>query len=314
MNVLFFTDSGIDDTFALIYALRHPDINVIGVVAGYGNVSRDRTIRNTQFVLKLLEKEDVPIISGSSRPILGDEPVFYPYVHGVEGFGTVLPEEQPEVLYNFNNIFILLTKSKEPVTIVNVGRMTSLAVAFLLHPEILSLVQNFHIMGGAFLVPGNVTPYAEANFFADPSSVSIVFNNASPLSIKLFPLNVTHQAIFTPEIINSFTQPDDPVGDFLKSTFNYYYTFYQRQRPRLRGAPLHDLVAIQAIANPQMYRYIQRNVQVINDSALGKGITVADLRDRPIIDPGKNDFINIAMDVDYPAFIQDVVSVLQKQR
>ncbi len=224
-----------------------------------------------------------------------------------------MPEEQPEVFYNFNNIFILLTKSKEPVTIVNIGRMTSLAVAFLLHPEILSLVQNFYIMGGAFLVPGNVTPYAEANFFADPSSVSIVFNNASPLSIKLFPLNVTHQAIFTPDIINSFTQPDDPVGDFLKSTFNYYYTFYKRQRPRLRGAPLHDLLAIQAIANPQMYRYIQRNVQVINDSALGRGITVADLRDRPNIDPGKNDFMNIAMEVDYPSFIQDVVSVLQKQ-
>ncbi|WP_408010373.1 nucleoside hydrolase [Pseudalkalibacillus sp. A8] len=58
MNVLFFTDSGIDDTLALIYALRHPDINVIGIVAGYGNVARDRTIRNSQYVLSLMGKEE----------------------------------------------------------------------------------------------------------------------------------------------------------------------------------------------------------------------------------------------------------------
>ncbi|WP_257348797.1 nucleoside hydrolase [Pseudalkalibacillus decolorationis] len=307
MNVLLFTDSGIDDTFALIYALRHPQINLIGVVAGYGNVQRDRTIRNTQYVLSLLGQENIPIISGASRPILGDEPVYYPYVHGVEGFGTIIPQQQPKDLYNFSNVITLLTQSSTPVTIVNIGRLTSLSVAFLLHPEILSLVQNIYIMGGAFLVPGNVTPYAEANFFADPTSASIVFNHSSPLSVRLFPLNVTHKAIFTPDIVQTITQKmEESVGQFLVSTFQYYYTFYQRQRPNLYGAPLHDLVAMNAVVNPHLFSSIQRNVQIIDTSPLGKGISIADFRDRPIIDPSKNDFSFIALDMDYQRFIQDV--------
>ncbi|MFC0274501.1 nucleoside hydrolase [Metabacillus herbersteinensis] len=307
MKVLLFTDSGIDDTFALLYALLHPQINVIGVVADYGNVSRDRAIRNTQYILSLVGQEDIPIISGASRPILGDEPVYYPYVHGVEGFGSIIPQQQPKVLYNFNSIFTLITESSEPVTIINIGRLTSLSVAFLLHPEILNLVQNIYIMGGAFLVPGNVTPYAEANIFADPTAASIVFNNASPLSIRLFPLNVTEKALFSPEIVQSISQhTTEPIGQFLMNSFQYYYTYYQRQRPNLNGAPLHDLVAVNAVVNPQFYKYIQRNVQIIDSSPLGKGITIADLRDRPNIVPTQNDFSFIVLDMDYQKFIQDV--------
>ncbi|WP_245888338.1 nucleoside hydrolase [Laceyella sediminis] len=38
--MLLFADVGIDDAVALIYALLHPRIRVLGVVASFGNTPR----------------------------------------------------------------------------------------------------------------------------------------------------------------------------------------------------------------------------------------------------------------------------------
>ncbi|AUS07962.1 hypothetical protein C1X05_03390 [Laceyella sacchari] len=39
-KVLLFADVGIDDAVVLIYALLHPRIRVLGVVASFGNTPR----------------------------------------------------------------------------------------------------------------------------------------------------------------------------------------------------------------------------------------------------------------------------------
>ncbi|MFC7392854.1 nucleoside hydrolase [Scopulibacillus cellulosilyticus] len=313
MKVIIFTDTGVDDTFALLYTLFHPDIEVIAIVAGYGNVSRNRALGNIQFILSIAGKENIPIISGASRPLLGDEPIYYPYVHGIEGFGSYIPQQQPHVLYNFSSIFSLLTQSYEPVTIINIGRLTSLALAFILHSEILDLIQNIYVMGGAFSIPGNVTPYAEANIFADPTAASIVLSHSSPLSVHLLPLNVTKRVIFTPEMIQSLTQQlPKTIQQILDQMFQYYYSYYRRKSPSIAGAPLHDLVAAGAAVNPQFFKYIQRNVQIEQTSPFTKGVTVADLRDTPTLNPSHNDFSFIALDLDYHSFIKDVFMVYQR--
>jgi purine nucleosidase len=161
----------------------------------------------------MTNSDHIPIISGASRSVLGTEPKFYPYVHGVEGLGTVLPEEAPKTLYNFSSIFTVINESKDPVSIVNIGRLSSLAMAFILHPELLNLIQNIYVMGGAFLVPGNVTPYAEANIFGEPTSASIVINHTNHLAVYFFPLNVTEKAIATPQFVQSLIKnPSDQMG------------------------------------------------------------------------------------------------------
>ncbi len=68
--------------------------------------------------------------------------------------------------------FIVETVRANPgeVTIVAVGRMTNLANALKEDPEIVNLVKEIVIMGGAFDVNGNVTPAAEANIHGDPEA------------------------------------------------------------------------------------------------------------------------------------------------
>ncbi|MGF7049942.1 inosine-uridine nucleoside N-ribohydrolase [Paenibacillus sp. DS2015] len=48
-------------------------------------------------------------------------------------------------------------------------------------------------MGGAVNVPGNVTPYDEANIVADPEAAQYVFS--SGVKLKLVGLDVTMQTL-----------------------------------------------------------------------------------------------------------------------
>lgn len=44
-KVLLFGDVGIDDTIALLYGYFNEQIDIVGAVADYGNISREKTYR-----------------------------------------------------------------------------------------------------------------------------------------------------------------------------------------------------------------------------------------------------------------------------
>lgn len=41
-KLLVFADPGIDDSLAIIYALMNPNLEIVGIVTSYGNVSKVR--------------------------------------------------------------------------------------------------------------------------------------------------------------------------------------------------------------------------------------------------------------------------------
>ncbi|WP_431799709.1 nucleoside hydrolase [Halobacillus andaensis] len=90
-KVLIVADPGVDDAFAIIYALLHPDIEVAGIINEYGNVSQEDAVRNTWYLLKIADKEEIPIILGAHQPLTGNSPEYFYNIHGVEGLGSVRP-------------------------------------------------------------------------------------------------------------------------------------------------------------------------------------------------------------------------------
>ncbi|MBC6498342.1 nucleoside hydrolase [Weissella confusa] len=62
-------------------------------------------------------------------------------------------------------------------------------------PEIENLIGNVTLMGGALVVPGNVTPYTEANINQDPEAADYVFKHAKHL--VMVGLDVTLQTLLT---------------------------------------------------------------------------------------------------------------------
>lgn len=308
-NVLLFTDSGVDDTLALMYALLHPEINVVGVVAGYGNITKKQVINNTAYLLKLAGREDIPIIAGSSGPLSGELATFYPEIHGPEGLGPIRPpEDLGEVkVYDINKILELVQQYANNLVIIGVGRQTDLAIPFILYGrEAFKPVNAVYIMGGAFLVPGNVTAEAEANFYADPIAADQVLEKAR--NVFLHPLNITNKAIITPGVIDYLAMNStSPFKDLIKPVYDYYFESYKKNVPGIPGAPLHDVLTVSALVNPNLVKYIPRRVKI---ELFGKarGMSIADLRPKPETEPEETlDWIG--MEADIPAFIEDFTRV-----
>jgi purine nucleosidase len=308
-NILLFTDSGVDDSLALMYALLHPELNVVGVVTGYGNITKKQAINNTAYLLKLAGREDIPIIAGSTGPLSGELATFYPEIHGPEGLGPIRPpEDLGEVkVYDINKILELVKQYANNLVIVGLGRQTDLAIPLILYGrEAFEGVNAVYIMGGAFLVPGNVTAEAEANFYADPIAANQVLEKAR--NVFLHPLNITNKAIIPPEVIDYLAENSrSPFKDLIKPVYDYYFEAYKKNVPGISGAPLHDVITLSALVNPELVKYLPRRVSIeLFGGARGKSI--ADFRPKP--DPEPEATLDwIGMEADIPAFIEDFTRV-----
>lgn len=308
-KVLLFSDFGVDDVIAVLYAFYTDEIEIVGIVADYGNVSKQTALKNVKF-LENLTGTTRPVIGGAVSPLTGELPQYFPEIHGVAGLGPITPnnlEVKDTFLENFFEVREMITKYQHDITIYSAGRLTSLATAFILYPETMKLVKDIYIMGGAFGVPGNVTPAAEANIYGDPYAANIVLElSAKPAYI--IPLDVTKYAIFTPEMINDldlyFKQTGDKVGAIIKPLVDYYQQFYKKTYPDISGSPLHDLLAIWALKPYSEVEFVQVPVKIEVNRGTTFGQSGGDFRE--IAEKEKWKVHNVAVNFNYRQFIEDV--------
>ncbi|UOR13036.1 nucleoside hydrolase [Halobacillus amylolyticus] len=315
-KVILFADTGIDDAIALIYALNNPQIDLLGVVSGYGNIEREKAYRNVEYLLELAGWTDIPVISGATRPLNGEDPVFFPNIHGVEGLGPIqppIPEERYANRTNFRKLFRLIKKNPGEITIVNVGRCTSLAMAWYLSPEVMGDVKETFVMGGAFLVPGNATEVAEANFFGDATAANFICQNVASLTI--IPLNVTREALLTPNEVDFIAaRANTRLEKIIDPILDFYYEVYQEQEPGIEGTPQHDLAALMAALDlPGLFTYKKRKVRVQHEESYANGLSIADFRPGTTNCSGEG-CSRIAMELDRTEFVKQVMKVLAKKR
>lgn len=171
-KVIFDTDPGVDDAMALLFLHRHPAIELVGITTVFGNASIETTTRNALF-LKGAWNIAAPVAKGIGETLDAGRPhVGWPTgIHGDDGLGNIDVPAQIDLPLDPRpaHRFIIDTVRANPgqVTLIAVGRMTNLARALRDDPEIATLVKAVVIMGGAFDVPGNITPAAEANIHGD---------------------------------------------------------------------------------------------------------------------------------------------------
>ncbi|CAM3068417.1 nucleoside hydrolase [Filibacter tadaridae] len=306
-KVLLFGDIGIDDTVALIYAHLNNEIDIVGVVADYGNVSREDAIDNIHYLFETFDfPKEIPIIWGAEVPLTAEQPTYYPEIHGIHGLGPIVPNDHELVIENFFQIVEIIKKYKDELIIVNVGRLTSLATMFILYKDLMKTVKEFYIMGGAFWVPGNVTAVAEANFHADPVAVKIVLSYAH--NVTIIPLNATQKAIVTPEMVDYI----DYYGKtkILKPLMDYYYNFYKERDSAIQGGPVHDALTLLAPIHPEIFTYKSYPVKISQQlEGITRGQSIADIR--PYIQVNKKQKKHrIAFDMNYERFFHNFISVM----
>nr|WP_285853679.1 nucleoside hydrolase [Oceanobacillus luteolus] len=300
---MLFCDPGIDDSLAIMYAMLEPEIELVGIVTSYGNVTKEQATANAAYLLQLAGRNDIPIIPGASQPVQQEGIAFYPEIHG-KGIGPIRPPSHLQYqIYPFDTIRSIIEKYRDELIIVDTGRSTTLAYVMVLFHDCINMIHSYYVMGGAFFVPGNATALAEANFYGDPKSSNFVLNFAHNLTIT--PLNATQFAILTPELVDAISNnANNFYASMMIPVFEYYYEFYKKSVPGIPGAPIHDLLTVMLVTNPAICDYIYYDANVIEDIG-AEGMSYIDIR--PTSEAGKT---RIAVHLHYDKFIQEFTKVM----
>lgn len=284
-KIIIDTDPGQDDAVAILLALASPvEIDVLGVVAVAGNVPLPLTEKNTRIICELAGRPDIPVFAGCDAP-MARKLVTAEHVHGKTGLdGPQLPEPTMPLQAQHGVDYIIETLRTEPpstVTLVPIGPLTNIGVAFKRAPDIIERVQEIVLMGGAYFEVGNITPAAEFNIYVDPEAADIVFKSGA--TITVMPLDVTHKALTSAKWIADIKALDTDVGRMVASWTDFFERF-DTEKYGSQGAPLHDPCTIAYLINSDLFQGRHINVAIETHSDLTLGMTVADwwrVTDRP---------------------------------
>lgn len=263
-KVIFDTDPGVDDAMALLFLHHHPEIDLLGVTTVFGNARIEVTTRNALF-LKREWKIDAPVAKGAGETFIPHRVSHEPpiHIHGADGLGNIgvpetvdiAPDPRPAAQF----IIDMVRKYPGEVTLVAVGRMTNLANALKQDPEIVSLVRQVVIMGGAFEVPGNVTPAAEANIHGDPEAADVVATATWP--VVWIGLDVTMQTVMTRMQLKDIADAAGARGKLLFDLSQFYINFYEGLVDD--GMVVHDSCACAYVVAPELFTTRSGTVRVV---------------------------------------------------
>jgi inosine-uridine nucleoside N-ribohydrolase len=273
-RVLLDCDPGHDDAVAIVTAARYTEL--VGITTVAGNAPLERTTHNARVMRDLLGI-DVPIHSGSPRPLLA-EPRFGAFVHGESGLdGADLPAPTTALDGTDAVGFIVDTcRRTDDVWLVPVGPLTNVALALRAAPDLAERLRGISLMGGGTV--GNRTPVAEFNIWADPEAAAIVFASGVPLVMA--GLDVTHRFQATPERIERIRAVGGRLATVLAELFEFFTDNYlSRHDPgAMRGAAVHDPLAVLAVTRPDLFQREERAVVVETKGEHTRGMTVIDRR------------------------------------
>ncbi|GHE39023.1 nucleoside hydrolase [Streptomyces vinaceus] len=268
-------DPGHDDALAIMLAAGDPAVDLLAITTVAGNQTLAKTTLNARRVCTVAGITGVPVAAGCARPLVQALHVADD-VHGASGLdGPRFPEPTVDVVaeHAVDLMYRILARHPEPVTLVPTAPLTNIALLLTRHPDAARRIREIVLMGGS-TERGNRSPAAEFNIQADPEAADIVFRSGVPLT--MCGLNVTHQALATPEIVARFERLGTELGQVCVELLTFFASTY-RTLWGFQDPPLHDPVAVARVLDPGIVHCVDANVVVELQGRYTRGATVVDL-------------------------------------
>jgi inosine-uridine nucleoside N-ribohydrolase len=284
-RVIIDTDPGVDDAFALLLAMRSPELKIEGITAVAGNVPLELTLPNALRMVEIAGRNDIPVAAGAKAPLVR-RLVTAAYAHGENGLGgAVFPEPKIKPVSEPAVELIRATIRKYPgeVTLITVGPLTNVATALNMDSALARMVRGLVMMGGS-LSGGNITPAAEFNVYVDPEAARIVFQSGIP--ITMVGLDVTRKTSLTDEHVRVLESAQNPVSQAAANIARHAID-HNRERGFLVGPNMHDSLAVAAFLDPSLLKWkeyyvdVETSGELTAGETLGYSPTAGDLRRRP---------------------------------
>jgi purine nucleosidase len=272
------TDTGSDDAVALLIALTHPEVDVVGIGIVAGNVPLDQAVQNALYTRELCERTDVPVYVGESTPLVLPL-ITAQNVHGSDGMGDIgldLAGREADEGHAVDALLAASHAHNGELTLVTLGPLTNVARALERDPSLPSRIPRTVVMGAVADHVGNVTPVAEYNMWADPHAVDVVLRSGLQLEFVGWDISRFHSVIDS-ELAAELRAIGTPRAEFCVD-INAVVAQFCATETKLSGFDLPDPITMAYAIDPLVATAARRlHLAVETESQLTRGMVVMDL-------------------------------------
>ncbi len=276
-KIIIDCDPGIDDAVALALALFDPWLEVLAVTAVAGNVAAEQATANLQALVAFLDPPRLPRVGAAAA----DTP-WTPRrssVHGPDGLGGL---DLPRVPLHGGHpsekvIWETIKAHPREVTILTLGPLTNISHVLKRDPGIAEIIGAIVVCGGTIHAAGDATATADFNFACDPAAARHVVRE--PVTKTLVPLETTGQVVYGFDLLDRLPREFTRVGKMLRPMLASSFRAWRRLGNE--GIRLHDVAALVAVTNPELFERETVVADVETTGDLTAGMLVVDRRPSP---------------------------------
>ena len=281
-KIILDCDPGMDDSMAIVMAVKSEALDVLAVTTVNGNYPVDVTSKNARKVLELLGRTDIPAARGMAGPIIRKSPPD-PFTHGKDGQAEAyLPEPvMPLADLDAVDLIIELVKANPgEVTLIATGPMSNIAMAMIKAPEIKEMIPEIIAISGAFglnkyafLNATGDTPQSEWNVYVDPEAAKVVYESGVRLVALGLDVATYFDVNFCDEDVKRLEESDKKEADFLANAIRFV-----KKRGFDAYCTVIDCMAVAYAIDPTLVETMEAHVGVETKDGLTLGMTVIDRR------------------------------------
>jgi pyrimidine-specific ribonucleoside hydrolase len=261
-------DTGIDDALAILYAIAHPNLELLGISCVAGNAAIDQVVINTCKVLDAADADDIPVAAGAREPLIERARRKGGGSHGPNGLGGIqLPDSarRPSQLHAVELLHQLVMASPEPVSLVTLAPKTNVALLLTRYPDVTEGI------GQIVFVGGSVKQDAEFNVWQDPEAAASVMESSIPT--LMYGLHLFDRLLVDQAHIDRLRDHDHPAMRLAGDLLNVRRAGHNG--PNHNFGLLGDAGALVLLTNPDHFGIEDLPVRVELQGA-GRGQTIVD--------------------------------------
>ena len=308
-KIILDCDPGMDDSAAIVLAVKSQKLDIQAVTTVNGNYPVDVTFKNARKVLNLLGRMDIPVYKGCDKPLVRPVPRD-PFTHGDDGqAGAHLsePTQAPLDTHAVSAIISIVKKYPGEVTILSTAPMTNIAAAMRLSPEIIPMIPRIIAISGAFglneasfLNATGDTPQSEWNVYVDPEAAKIVYDSGVPLTAIGLDVATYFSVDFTASDLLRLKDSERPEAQFLHNAVEFVHG-----RGFQAYCAVIDCMAVACAEDESLVKTQRGRVGVETKDGLTLGMTVMDRRHHHVWTNLPE--IDVAVSADYSRFLHELI-------
>jgi inosine-uridine nucleoside N-ribohydrolase len=262
MNIWLDTDIGsdVDDAVCLLCAVRHPDIQLVGVSTVMHRVEINSWL--AQEMLSRANLPQVPVLSGAAVALGGDAAA-EDASDWIPSHGRLAPP-LPRVSAHDDaarvaEIAEAMLSIAEPYHLLTIGPLTNAARLLRDHPQVRTRWASVTCMAGW------IEARAEYNVECDVAAAHAVVAQTAPTMVGLEASSYT----LTREQAESALDPRDPVSAFLLDCYREYRAHSDwLKQDDAKPMTLYDAITLISMVHPDLFTLQQVKVLVENDGRM----------------------------------------------